>query len=51
MDRSIAPEIKNQIELTKLNVEKEIVNGVEVKYVNGGSAPLLKFELVYNAGS
>ena len=51
MDRSIAPEIKNQIELTKLNVEKEIVNGVEVNYVNGGSAPLLKFELVYNAGS
>ena len=51
MDRSIAPEIKNQIELTKLSVQKEIVNGVEVNYVNGGSAPLLKLELVYNAGS
>ncbi len=51
MDRSIAPEIKNQIELTKLEVQKETVNGVEVSYVNGGSAPLLKLELVYNAGS
>ena len=51
MNRSIAPEIKNKIELTKLNVQKEVVNGVEVSYVNGGSAPLLKFELVYNAGS
>lgn len=51
MNRSIAPEIKNKIELTKLNVQKEVVNGVEVSYVNGGSAPLLKFELVYSAGS
>lgn len=51
MNRSIAPEIKNQIELTKLPVEKQLVNGVEINYVNGGSAPLLKIELVYSAGS
>ena len=51
MNRSIAPEIKNQIELTKLSVEKEVVNGIELNYVSGGSAPLLKIELVYNAGS
>ena len=51
MDRSIVPEIKNQIELTKLPVEKEVVNGIELNYVSGGSAPLLKIELVYNAGS
>ncbi len=51
MDRSKAPEIINQIELTKLKVQKENINGVEVNYVHGGSAPLLKLELVYNAGS
>ena len=43
--------LKNQIELTKLSVEKEVVNGIELNYVSGGSAPLLKIELVYNAGS
>lgn len=51
MDRRVAPVINNQVELTKLPVEKENVNGVEIQYVNGGSAPLLKLELVYNAGS
>lgn len=51
MNRSIAPEIKNQIELTKLPVEKQVVNGIEINYVNGGTAPLLKIELVYDAGS
>ncbi len=51
MDRRVAPVINNQVELTKLPVEKENVNGVKIQYVNGGSAPLLKLELVYNAGS
>lgn len=51
MDRSIAPLIKNKIELTKLEVQKEICNNIEVNYIKGGSAPLLKIELIYNAGS
>lgn len=51
MNRSIAPEINNQIELTKLPVDMSVVNGVEVNYVHGGSTPLLKIELVYSAGS
>ncbi|MAW65504.1 MAG: hypothetical protein CMD18_04840 [Flavobacteriales bacterium] len=51
MDRSIAPLIKNKIELNKLKVQKEICNNIEVNYIDGGSAPLLKIELVYNAGS
>lgn len=51
MDRSLAPKVQNKIELTKLSVEKQTLNGVEINYVNGGSAPLLKLELIYNAGS
>ena len=51
MDRSIAPPIKNKIELTKLKVQKEIWNNIELNFIDGGSAPLLKIELVYNAGS
>lgn len=51
MDRSVAPSVSNLIELTKLPVQKEVVNGVELNFVKGGSAPLLKLELVYNAGS
>lgn len=51
MDRSIAPKVINQVELTKLPVEKELVNGVELNFVKGGSAPLLKLEMIYSAGS
>ena len=51
MDRSIAPPIKNKIELTKLKVQREIWNNIELNFIDGGSAPLLKIELVYNAGS
>ena len=51
MDRTIVPQINNKIELTKLKVKKEICNNIEVNYIDGGSAPLLKIELVYNAGS
>jgi len=51
MDRSIAPRINNHVELTKLPVEKVKINGIEICYVSGGSAPLLKIELIYHAGS
>ena len=51
MDRKIAPIVNNEVELTKLPVEKQNIHGIEIQYVNGGSAPLLKLELVYNAGS
>ncbi len=51
MDRSIVPSVNNQVELTKLPVQKETINGVELNIVKGGSAPLLKMEMIYNAGS
>ena len=51
MDRKTAPVVNNEVELTKLPVDKQNINGIEIQYVNGGSAPLLKLELVYNAGS
>jgi predicted Zn-dependent peptidase len=51
MDRSIIPQINNNIELTKLEVQNDINNNIEVNYIDGGSSPLLKLELVYNAGS
>ena len=51
MNRSIAPAVNNEVQLTKLAVEKSTINGVELNYVNGGSSPLLKLEMVYNAGS
>ena len=47
MNRSIAPAVNNEVQLTKLAVEKSTINGVEVNYVNGGSSPLLKLEMVY----
>ena len=37
MDRSLAPKVQNKIELTKLSVEKQTLNGVEINYVNGGA--------------
>ena len=52
MDRSIVPEISDNVSLSTLPVEHVVLdNGVKIDFINGGSQEILKIELIFDAGS
>lgn len=48
---SVIPAIDNSIDIKKIEVTTQSQSNIDVFYVNGGDAPLLKIELIFNAGS
>ena len=52
MDRSVAPEISDKINLSTLPVEHVALDsGIKIDFINGGSQEILKIELIFDAGS
>lgn len=45
------PVIDNTIQLSPISVHEEVVNGIEISYLGGADAPIVKLEFLFNAGS
>lgn len=45
------PKIHSNIQLAPIAVHEENVNGIEVSFVGGSHSPLVKLEMIFNAGT
>ena len=51
MENTSIPPIDSTIEISKIEVQENQLNGVQLFYINGGATTLLKMELIFDAGS